>query len=119
MSSAVVAQLEQEGLKDNIPEFRPGDSVRVHQKIKEGNKERVQVFEGVVIKRARGAIRTNFTVRKISFGVGVEKNFVLHSPLIEKIEVVTRGQVRRSRLFYLRDLRGKSARIKERRRDDK
>jgi large subunit ribosomal protein L19 len=96
-----------------LPDFRPGDSVRVHIRIIEGNKERVQVFEGVVIRRRRGNMGATFTVRKISHGVGVEKTFALHSPRLNKVEIVYRGKVRRSRLYYLRELRGKAARIKE------
>jgi len=96
------------------PDFRPGDTVKVHIRIVEGDKERVQIFQGVVLKRKRGDMNATFTVRKISNGVGVEKTFALHSPRLETIEVVTRGRVRRSRLFYLRERRGKAARIKER-----
>ncbi|PIU57748.1 MAG: 50S ribosomal protein L19 [Deltaproteobacteria bacterium CG07_land_8_20_14_0_80_38_7] len=101
-------------LKKNIPDFRPGDTVAVYTKIKEGDKERIQVFQGVVIVRRRGGINSSFTVRKVSYGVGVERVFPTHSPLVEKIEVVSRGKVRRSRLYYLRDLSGKAARIKDR-----
>lgn len=102
-------------LRDDIPAFRPGDTVKVHTKIIEGNKERIQIFEGVVIKRHKSASSNGatFTVRKISYNVGVERTFLLHSPQVAKIEVVTKGRVRRARLFYLRDLRGKAARIKE------
>lgn len=96
------------------PDFRPGDTVKVHIRIIEGSKERVQIFQGVVIKRKRGTMNASYTVRKISHGVGVEKTFALHNPRIEKIEVVSRGRVRRSRLFYLRSRRGKAARIRER-----
>ncbi len=96
------------------PDFRPGDTVKVHIRIVEGEKERVQVFQGVVLKRKRGDMNATFTVRKISHGVGVEKTFALHSPRLEKIEIETHGKVRRSRLFYLRERRGKAARIKER-----
>ncbi len=96
------------------PNFRPGDTVKVHIRIIEGSKERVQIFQGVVIKRKRGKMNASYTVRKISHGVGVEKTFALHNPRIEKIELVSRGRVRRSRLFYLRALRGKAARIRER-----
>ena len=99
-----------------LPPFRVGDTVRVHYRIREGGKERVQVFEGVVIRRRRGGIGATFTVRKVSFGVGVERIFPLHSPRIEKLEVVARGHVRRARLYYLRELRGKKARLRERRR---
>lgn len=99
--------------KSDLPEFNTGDTVRVHAKIKEGNKERVQVFEGVVIKRSKAnTASATFTVRKVSYNIGVERTFPLHSPRIEKIEVLTRGVVRRARLFYLRPLRGKAARIK-------
>jgi large subunit ribosomal protein L19 len=99
--------------KSDLPEFDTGDTVRVHAKIKEGNKERVQVFEGVVIKRSKASTASaTFTVRKVSYNVGVERTFPLHSPRIEKIEVLTKGVVRRARLFYLRPLRGKAARIK-------
>lgn len=96
------------------PDFRPGDTVKVHIRIVEGNKERVQIFQGVVIKRKRGKMNATFTVRKISHGVGVEKTFALHSPRLETIELVSKGRVRRSRLYYLRERRGKAARIKER-----
>ena len=100
-------------MRYDMPDFRPGDSVKVHIRIIEGNKERVQVFEGVVIRRRRGNMGATFTVRKISHGVGVEKTFALHSPRLNKVEIVYRGKVRRSRLYYLRELRGKAARIKE------
>ncbi len=101
-------------MRQDIPEFRPGDTVKVHIRIIEGNKERVQIFQGVVIKRKRGSMDASYTVRKISHGVGVEKTFAVHNPRIEKIEVVSRGRVRRSRLYYLRGLKGKAARIRER-----
>jgi large subunit ribosomal protein L19 len=101
-----------------IPTFRPGDTVRVHVRVVEGNRERVQVFQGVVIRRSGGGLRETFTVRKISFGVGVERTFPVHSPSISKLEVVQRGHVRRAKLYYLRDLRGKKARIRERRVDE-
>ncbi|MCI5065527.1 50S ribosomal protein L19 [bacterium] len=106
--------LQQEFLKKEIPAFRPGDTVKVHARIVEGNKERIQVFEGVVIKRSKKNAHSNasFTVRKISYNIGVERTFLLHSPRIEKIEVVRQGSVRRAKLFYLRPLRGKAARIK-------
>ena len=100
-------------MRYDMPDFRAGDSVRVHIRIIEGNKERVQVFEGVVIRRRKGNMGATFTVRKISHGVGVEKTFALHSPRLEKVEIVSRGKVRRSRLYYLRERRGKAARIKE------
>jgi large subunit ribosomal protein L19 len=110
--------IEQPFLRNDIPDFRPGDSVKVHVRVVEGNRERVQVFQGVVIRRSGGGIRETFTVRKISFGVGVERTFPLHSPSIAKLELVQRGRVRRAKLYYLRDLRGKKARIRERRIDD-
>ena len=110
--------IEQPFLRNDIPEFRPGDSVKVHVRVVEGNRERVQVFQGVVIRRSGGGIRETFTVRKISFGVGVERTFPLHSPTIARLELLQRGRVRRAKLYYLRDLRGKKARIKERRIDD-
>ncbi|MBA4494711.1 50S ribosomal protein L19 [Paenactinomyces guangxiensis] len=100
-------------LRQDIPLFRAGDTLRVHVKVKEGQRERIQVFEGVVIQRRGGGVSETFTVRKISYGVGVERTFPLHSPRIDKIEVVRRGKVRRAKLFYLRKLRGKAARIKE------
>ena len=107
--------IENEQMRLDLPEFRTGDTVKVHVKIVEGARERIQVFEGVVIARTRKGSRTSFTVRKISYGIGVERVFPLHSPMLDKIEVVTRGQVRRSKLYYLRKLKGKAARIKERR----
>jgi large subunit ribosomal protein L19 len=110
--------IEQPFLRTDLPDIRPGDSVKVHVRVVEGNRERVQVFQGVVIRRSGGGIRETFTVRKISFGVGVERTFPLHSPSISKLEVVQRGRVRRAKLYYLRDLRGKKARIKERRVDE-
>jgi large subunit ribosomal protein L19 len=110
--------VEQSYLRKGIPQFRPGDTVKVHVRVVEGNRERVQVFQGVVIRRSGGGLRETFTVRKISFGVGVERTFPLHSPSIAKLEVVQRGHVRRAKLYYLRDLRGKKARIRERRIDD-
>ncbi len=108
----VIRDIEKSFRRDNIPEFRSGDSVRVHTLIKEGDKERVQIFEGVVIGQHRGGARATFTVRKISYGVGVERIFPLHTSRIEKIEIVQKGRVRRSRLNYLRDLKGRAARIK-------
>ena len=105
--------IEFEHMKKNIPSFKPGDSVKVNVKIVEGDKSRIQAFQGVVIKRQNGGIRESFTVRKISYGVGVERCFPVHSPSVESIEVITRGQVRRAKLYYLRKLRGKAARIKE------
>lgn len=115
MAMNILDKIDQEQMRFDHPAFRPGDSVKVHIRIIEGNKERVQIFQGVVLKRKRGMMNASFTVRKISHGVGVEKTFALHSPRIEKIEVVSLGRVRRSRLFYLRERRGKAARIKERR----
>lgn len=112
----LVRQVGEEQLRDDIPDFRSGDTVRVHVKVVEGQRERIQVFEGVVIKRRGGGISETFTVRKISYGVGVERTFPLHSPKLAKIEVVRRGKVRRAKLYYLRKLRGKAARIKEGRR---
>lgn len=108
-------QLEREMMRLDFPEFTPGDTVKVHVKIREGEKERVQVFQGVVIGRKKGTTNATFTVRKVSYGVGVERVFPLHSPVLEKIEVVTRGRVRRAKIYYLRKLRGKAARIRERR----
>ncbi|HWB68160.1 MAG TPA: 50S ribosomal protein L19 [Mycobacteriales bacterium] len=102
-------------LRDDVPDFRPGDSVKVHVRVVEGNRERIQVFAGVVIRRQGGGVRETFTVRKVSFGVGVERTFPVHTPVIDHIEVVTRGDVRRAKLYYLRDLRGKKAKIKEKR----
>ena len=107
--------LDAASLRDDIPVFRPGDSVKVHVRVIEGNRSRIQVFQGVVIRRQGGGIRETFTVRKVSFGVGVERTFPVHTPVVEKIEVVTRGDVRRAKLYYLRELRGKAAKIKERR----
>jgi len=106
--------IEQTQLKDNIPSFQSGDTVKVHVRIKEGNKERLQVFEGVVIARKHGGARETVTVRKVSFGVGVERIFPLHATIVDHIDVTRRGKVRRAKLYYLRDLRGKAARIKER-----
>ena len=107
--------VEQSRLRDDIPDFRPGDTVKVNVRVVEGTRSRIQVFEGVVIARKGGGIRETFTVRKISFGVGVERTFPLHSPVIESIEVARRGKVRRAKLYYLRDRVGKAARIKEKR----
>src|SRR6266702_658214 len=109
----IIDTLEFEQMKKNIPPFKPGDSVKVHVKIVEGDKSRIQVFQGVVIKRQNGGLRESFTVRKISNGVGVERCFPLHSPSLDAIEVITRGQVRRAKLYSLRKLRGKAARIRE------
>ena len=107
--------LDAKSLRDDIPEFRPGDTLKVHVRVVEGSRSRVQVFQGVVIRRQGSGLRETFTVRKVSFGVGVERTFPVHTPIIEKIDVVTRGDVRRAKLYYLRDLRGKAAKIKEKR----
>ena len=111
--SPVIEALENSQLKPDLPPFRVGDTVAVHYKIVEGDKERVQVFRGTVIKRRRAGIRSTVTVRKVSFNIGVERTFPVHSPRLEKLELVSRGVVRRARLFYLRDLTGKAARIKD------
>ena len=111
----IIEALEKEQLRSDIPDFRPGDTVRVHAKIVEGTRERIQVFEGVVIGRQGSGVREMFKVRRISYGIGVERTFLVHSPRIDKIEVVRRGVVRRAKLYYLRGLTGKAARIKERR----
>ena len=111
----IIRILEQEQLRTDIPQFRPGDTVRVQVKVVEGTRERLQAFEGLVIARSGGSSRETFTVRRISYGVGVERTFPVHSPRVDKIEVVRRGVVRRAKLFYLRDLTGKAARIKEKR----
>jgi len=110
--SNIIERIDREQMRYDVPDFRPGDSVKVHIRIIEGNKERIQMFEGVVIRRRKGNMGATFTVRKISHGVGVEKTFALHSPRIEKVEIVSRGRVRQSRLYYLRERRGKAARIK-------
>ena len=102
-------------LRTDVPLFRSGDTLKVHVRVVEGNRSRIQVFQGVVIRRQGGGIRETFTVRKVSFGVGVERTFPVHTPVVEKIEVVTRGDVRRAKLYYLRELRGKAAKIKEKR----
>jgi len=107
--------LDAESLRDDIPDFRPGDTVKVHVRVIEGTRSRIQVFQGAVIRRQGGGIRETFTVRKVSFGVGVERTFPVHTPVVEQIEVLTRGDVRRAKLYYLRDLRGKAAKIKEKR----
>ena len=107
--------LDAQSLRSDIPDFRPGDTLKVHVRVIEGSRERNQIFQGVVIRRQGGGIRETFTVRKVSFGVGVERTFPVHSPNIAKIERVTRGDVRRAKLYYLRELRGKAAKIKERR----
>jgi large subunit ribosomal protein L19 len=106
--------VENTQVKENVPSFQPGDTLRVHVRIKEGNKERLQAFEGVCIARKHGGVRETVTVRKVSFGIGVERIFPLHGTVIDHIDVVRRGRVRRAKLYYLRDLRGKAARIKER-----
>lgn len=106
-----IEAIELEQLQQNLPDFKPGDSVKVHVKVIEGEKERIQVFAGVVIRKSRGGIRASFTVRKVSYGIGVERTFPLHSPRLDKIEVATRGHVRRAKLYYLRGLSGKAARI--------
>ena len=108
-------QIQKESMRLDLPDFGPGDTVKVHVKIKEGEKERVQVFQGVVISKRKGTVNATFTVRKVSYGVGVERIFPLHSPVISKIEVISRGRVRRAKIYYLRKLRGRAARIKERR----
>lgn len=111
----IIEMLEKEQMRTDIPDFRTGDTVRVHARIREGEKERIQVFEGVVLRKRNGGTGATFTVRKVSYGIGVEKVFPLHSPFIDKVEIVTRGRVRRARLYYLRNLRGRAARIKEKR----
>src|SRR5487761_27089 len=110
-----IAEIEQAQTRTDVPDFRPGDTLKVHVRVVEGNRSRIQVFQGIVIRRQGGGLRETFTARKVSYGVGVERTFPVHSPSIDKIEVVTRGKVRRAKLYYLRDLRGKAARIKERR----
>lgn len=109
----IIKSIEHEQLKDKIPDLKVGDTVRVHQKIKEGNRERIQVFEGIIIKKQGGGLTATFTVRKIAYGVGVEKTFLVHSPLVEKVEVVRVGKARRAKLYYLRDRVGKAAKTKE------
>jgi large subunit ribosomal protein L19 len=111
----VIDRIEREGMRKDIPDFGPGDTVRVHVKILEGDKERIQVFEGFVIGRSGGGLRETFRVRKMSYGIGVERIFPVHSPRIETIEVTRRGRVRRAKLYYLRDRKGKSAQVKEKR----
>lgn len=111
----LIANITKDQLRTNHPDFRAGDTISVDAKVVEGERERIQVFEGVVIKRQNGGIHETFTVRKISYGVGVERTFPLHSPRVDSIKVIRRGKVRRAKLYYLRDLRGKAARIKERR----
>lgn len=111
----VIKQLEREQMRLDMPAFSPGDTVRVHVKIKEGDKERIQVFQGVVISKRKGGVGAAFTVRKVSYGVGVERIFPTNSPIIDRVEIVTRGRVRRAKIYYLRKLRGKAARIREKR----
>jgi large subunit ribosomal protein L19 len=113
MSTKIIEQIDREQLRFDMPDFRVGDTVKVHNRIIEGNKERIQIFEGIVIRRKSGGMAASYTVRKVTHGVGVEKTFPLHTPRVEKVEIVTRGRVRRARLYYLRNLRGKAARIKE------
>ena len=113
--SKLIDQLDQASLRTDVPAFRPGDTVKVHVKVVEGNRSRIQVFQGVCIRLQGSGVRRTFTVRKVSFGVGVERTFPLHSPIFDRIEVVTRGDVRRAKLYYLRNLRGKAAKIKEKR----
>src|SRR6187551_3309483 len=113
--NSVIESLEQRNMRTDLPQFKAGDTLRVHFKVIEGNRQRIQVFEGICIRRQGSGLRETFTVRKISFGVGVERTFPVHTPIIDKIEVVTRGDVRRAKLYYLRDLRGKAAKIKEKR----
>jgi large subunit ribosomal protein L19 len=115
MMTSKIAKLEEANLRTDVPAFRVGDTVAVHYKIVEGDKLRVQVFKGIVLKRHRAGARSTITVRKTSFGVGVERTFMIHTPRLDKIEVVSRGVVRRARLFYLRDLRGKASRVRDQR----
>ena len=115
----VIDRIEREGMRKDIPDFGPGDTVRVHVKILEGDKERIQVFEGFVMGRSGGGLRETFRVRKVSYGIGVERVFPVHSPRIEQIDVTRRGRVRRAKLYYLRDLKGKAAQIKEKRHHQK
>ena len=115
MITSKIAQIEEANLRTDVPDFRVGDTVAVHYKIVEGDKLRVQVFKGVVLKQHRAGARSTVTVRKTSFGVGVERTFMLHTPRLDKIEIVSRGVVRRARLFYLRDLRGKASRVRDQR----
>ena len=109
----IIKSIEHEQLKNKIPELKIGDTVKVHQKIKEGNRERIQVFEGIIIKKQGGGVNATFTVRKIAYGVGVEKTFLVHSPMVEKVELVRVGKARRAKLYYLRDRIGKAAKTKE------
>src|ERR1700729_3219547 len=110
-----IAELEQAQIRSDIPEFWPGDTLKVHVRVVEGTRSRIQVFQGVVIRRQGNGVRETFTVRKVSFGVGVERTFPVHTPVLDKIEIVTRGDVRRAKLYYLRELRGKKAKIREKR----
>ncbi len=111
----IIEQIEKNQMRLDMPDFTAGDTIKVNVRIKEGEKDRIQTFKGVVISKRKGGIRASFTVRKVSYGIGVERIFLLHSPIIDSIEVVTRGKVRRSKIYYLRNLKGKAARIKERR----
>ena len=111
----ILDSIDSASLRADIPDFRPGDTLKVHVKVIEGTRSRVQIFQGVVIRRSGGGVRETFTVRKVSFGVGVERTFPVHSPVVDKIEILTRGDARRAKLYYLRSLRGKAAKIKEKR----
>ena len=113
--SNIIENIEREQMRVDIPDFKAGDTIKVHARIKEGDKERIQVFQGFVIRKRRGTTGATFTVRKISYGIGVERIFPLHSPTIDKIEIISRGRVRRGKLYYMRKLKGKAARIKEKR----
>jgi len=115
MNTSKIAKIEEANLRSDVPSFRVGDTVAVHYKIVEGDKLRVQVFKGIVLKQHRAGARSTITVRKTSFGVGVERTFMIHTPRLDKIEVISRGVVRRARLFYLRDLRGKASRVRDQR----
>ena len=115
MVAQLIREVESQQFKENVPEFGPGDTVRVHAKVVEGNRERIQVFQGFVLRRQGGGLRETFTVRKVSFGVGVERTFPVHSPSIARVELVTRGDVRRAKLYYLRERTGRAAKIKEKR----
>lgn len=115
MATDIIREIEQRQVRQDVADFGPGDTVRVHVKVIEGERERIQIFEGVVLRRSGGGATENFTVRKMSQGIGVERIFPIHSPRIAKVDVVRRGKVRRARLYYLRDRRGKAARLKERR----
>lgn len=115
MDSSIIRTVELPFLKASVPDFTPGDTIRVHVRVREGDKERLQAFEGVVLRRRSGGTRATFTVRKVSYGVGVERTFPLHSPMVERIEVLRLGRVRRAKLYYLRERRGKAARIRGKR----